>query len=79
MFPQKLYEQLARNECGRGLAIRFGGNPMPFPAHAFTQPEYGSRTDDLQDLLLILPVGQQDTNLAAFHQIDTRRDGTLLK
>ena len=79
VLTQKLQEILARNEGRRSLVARLSRDPILFPCHTLAQPEHGSRTDDLQKLPLAVTGRQQDSNLAALHQVNTRDRGTLLK
>ena len=79
VLTEKLQELFARNEGRHRLVARFSGDPILFPSHALAQPEHGSRTDDLQKLLLALTGRQQDANLAALHQVNARCRGTLLE
>src|ERR1035437_1316599 len=76
VVTEKLQEFFAGNEGRRRLLARFSGDPILFPGHALAQPEHGSRPDYLQKLLLTLRGLQQDTNLAALHQVNARYRGT---
>src|SRR2546421_11506483 len=68
VFAEKLQELLARNEGCRRFLARFGGDPIPFPAHVLAQPEHRSRTDNLQKLLMARTGPEMNTGQAALHQ-----------